>query len=374
MHKALSMILAAGVSLSASATVIEVSNPLDFERVGELVEIEGVNPEGFVLVGPDMKEVPYQVSSTGTLLFPATVAAKGKSVYRLIKGNPMPVAQVAYGRWFPERDDDMTWENDKAAYRAYGPKLQKRGERGYGYDIWCKSVDYPVIESRYDNHLHHNKSFHKEWGDGLDVYSVGSTLGGGAAALLNSDGEPLYPWCWKEYEILEKGPLRFSVRLTYQPTEFEGNEIVEERVITLDAGSYLNRTELSYKGLDKGAKVMEGTVIHKANPTVQFGNDDVPFVAYEDLTDNPSAGNGSIFVGIVPTTPSTLTFKEFAEAQGDAIGHGAAITDYTPGKPLVYYWGSGWSKHDVADINDWVRIMGQASQSIAHPLKIKVKK
>ena len=43
---------------------------------------------------------------------------------------------VACGRQYPERLDDVAWENDRAAYRAYGPALQEKGERAFGYDIW----------------------------------------------------------------------------------------------------------------------------------------------------------------------------------------------------------------------------------------------
>ena len=61
---------------------------------------------------------------------------------------------VACGRQYPERLDDVAWENDRAAYRAYGPALQEKGARAFGYDIWTKSavsythlVWYNVVEN-----------------------------------------------------------------------------------------------------------------------------------------------------------------------------------------------------------------------------------
>ena len=60
------------------------------------------------------------------------------AVYTIAEGTPQPVDVVACGRQYPERLDDVAWENDRAAYRAYGPALQEKGERAFGYDIWTK--------------------------------------------------------------------------------------------------------------------------------------------------------------------------------------------------------------------------------------------
>lgn len=59
-------------------------------------------------------------------------------------------------------------------------------------------------------------SYHIDHGNGMDCYSVGATLGGGTAALM-VDSCIIYPYCYKEYDILDNGPLRFTVRLTYPP-------------------------------------------------------------------------------------------------------------------------------------------------------------
>ena len=101
--------------------------------------------------------------------------------------------------------DDIAWENDKAAYRAYGPALEASGERAWGYDVFTKSVSEPVVEMRYARELDPQArakisawrkegrkeqadslaqaiSYHVDHGNGMDCYSVGPTLGGGTAA------------------------------------------------------------------------------------------------------------------------------------------------------------------------------------------------
>lgn len=61
--------------------------------------------------------------------------ANGTATYTIQSGTPDPYNVIACGRYYPERLDDVAWENDLGGYRAYGPALQKRGERGFGYDL-----------------------------------------------------------------------------------------------------------------------------------------------------------------------------------------------------------------------------------------------
>ena len=76
------------------------------------------------------EQVPYQVTYDDKLIFPATVAANASAAYTVQAGTPVDVEVRACGRQYPERLDDMAWENDLVGFRAYGPALQARGERG----------------------------------------------------------------------------------------------------------------------------------------------------------------------------------------------------------------------------------------------------
>ena len=59
----------------------------------------------------------------------------------------------------------------------------------FGYDIWTKCVPHKVLDRRYYDDKVNKISFHVDHGEGMDVYAVGPTLGGGTAALLDSVGE-----------------------------------------------------------------------------------------------------------------------------------------------------------------------------------------
>ena len=261
-------VLALAASLAAGGCTqkhtITVENPSDLAADGEMAQVPLQDVlakvgDRFVITDADGAEVPYQVTYDSLVIFPVTADAASEVVYTLSAGEPAPVDTLVWGRKFPERKDDMAWENDRSAYRAYGPALQASGERAFGYDIWTKSVPTRVLEERFANDIQHGISFHVDHGNGMDVYAVGPTLGGGTAALLDSLNNIVYPYCWDTYEVLDNGPLRFTVRLDYKPLTVDGDTaVVESRLITLDRGAWLNRTEVTYRGLTHEARVAPG--------------------------------------------------------------------------------------------------------------------
>ena len=302
-----------------------------------------------------------------------------------------------YGRHYPERLDDVAWENDRVAYRAYGPALQARGERAYGYDVWVKRVPGLVVEQRYANELnpdtqaeiarlrkerkyeeanelYHSISYHVDHGNGLDCYKVGPTLGCGTTALMNGDNI-VYPYCWKEYEIMENGPLRFTIKLTYNPIVVGKDSVIETRIISLEQGSQLNRTIITYEGLKQTMPIATGLVIHPENPEAYEIEGDKGYIAYEDLTDNVNNDNGIIYVGaIIPNklkeAKATLFSDKEARERG-ASGHVLAIGTYKPESQYTYYWGSGWSKYGFESMDAWTEYLDHYAQRVHNPLKVE---
>ena len=80
------------------------------------------------------------------------------------------------------------------------------------------SVSYTHLDvyKRQAQQLSESVSYHIDHGNGLDYYKVGPTLGAGTSALLANDSI-VYPYCYKDYQILDNGPLRFTVKLVYNP-------------------------------------------------------------------------------------------------------------------------------------------------------------
>lgn len=392
---------------------VTVSNSLNIDRKGELVEV-GMDAVAkqlklddeaqFIVVDASENQVPYQLTYDGKLIFPVEVAAGGSAVYTIKVGEPEErlFETAVYGRKYPERVDDVAWENDFTAYRTYGPALQANGERAFGYDVWLKRVPELVVEERYEmelnpatkaaidslkqigktkdaNELYQSVSYHVDHGNGLDCYKVGPTLGGGAAALLVDDAI-VYPYCYVgEPEILENGPLRFTVKLNYGPTAIKGDTAVAEtRIISLDKGSQMNKTVIAYNGLTVASPVAAGIVIHPENPEAYVLDADNGYVTYTDLSDNINNGNGEIYLGIVfpdemkEAKAVLFTADESKTLRGGASGHVLAVAEYQPNTEFTYYWGSGWNKYNFTDAAMWNNYVAEFAMKVRNPLMVKI--
>ena len=384
---------------------VTVNNPLDLERSGEMVEVpmaeisnrlKLADTAQIVVFDADGVEVPYQITYDEKVIFPVEIGAKAGATYTIEPGSPAPVDTKTCGRQYPERMDDMAWENDLVGFRAYGPALQATGERGFGYDLFLKrGTSDPILEDLYAKELdkearkraHEMRktdpkgaaellrsiSYHIDHGYGMDCYAVGPTLGAGVAALV-ADGEIVYPWCYKDFEILDNGPLRFTVKLVFNPLVVKGDSsVVETRVITLDAGSHLNRTAVSYDGLQETLPIVTGIVLHDDGAvTADAANG---YMTYVDPTTGP--GNGKVFVGAAFPADikeaKTVKFSADEKKQrANAEGHVLAISDYEPGSTYVYYWGFGWDRADVKDADAWNNYMAAFAQKVRNSLAVTI--
>lgn len=385
---------------------VTIENPLGTERTGEIVEMsmEDISTRlnlpdtaQLIIYDAEAQEVPYQITHDGYLIFPASAGANATSTYTIAQGVPATVTVRACGRQYAERLDDMAWENDLVAFRAYGPALQAKGERGYGYDLFLKrGTTEPILEDLYEKELDPTKrqqvnelrktdpkaadelaksfSYHIDHGYGMDCYAVGPTLGAGTSALVDN-GTIVYPWCYKDYEILDNGPLRFSVKLTFNPQSVKADtSVVETRIITLDAGSHFNRTSVSYQNLSETTPVVTGIVLH--NEEAATTAPDKGYMTYTDPT--TGTDNGKLFIGTVFPTDvqeiKTVLFSADEKKQrNNAEGHVLAYSNYEPGSEYVYYWGYGWDRSNVENAEAWNSYVADFADRVRHPLKVSVK-
>lgn len=361
---------------------------LDAQKVFECLGISGGRQ--FTVTGQNGKEVAYQLTYDGKLLIDAVVRAKGEAVYTFRKGTPTTFYNTCYGRVYPERLDDMAWENDRMIYRSYGPALQQRGEKSYGNDIWVKNTPDLEAEKRYRveqetkprleylrrtdkaaaERLNLATSYHIEQGHGLDCYAVGPTLGCGTPALLDG-GNLVYPYCYRDCEILDNGPLRFTVRLTYGPAKYKTDDnVVETRLVSLDKYSHFNKATVSYTGLSTQADVAAGVVVH-ADDTEHIALQP-DYVAYADPTEEAARHNFVVYVGaIFPDRISETSFLKFPQSQNGAAGHALGIRrDYKSGEPFTYYFGAAWSKYDCRSFKEWQLMTEQKISEIKNPLQV----
>lgn len=384
--------------VSAQRVTIRVINETSWPR-NELVsvdvktikhELAYMPTDTFVVKNAFGQQMAYQVTHDGLLLIEAAVRPMGSAQYIVEKGIPEPVKKQVHGALYPTRKDDIAWENDRGAYRVYGPALQKSGEKSFGIDVWVKNTPDLVVDNRYridyngnilkdvyakkgwkeaqfQEHLH--TSFHLNHGDGLDCYSVGPSLGCGTPAILQNN-QLVFPYCYQSYDILDNGPLRFTLALTFPPTVIAGvGKVVEHRVISLDKGSNFNKMVVWYEGLEKPVDMASGVVIHTADTqSVAIGKE---YVLYADPTDTPDKHNFQIFVGtLFPNGAQTQLLSNAQTNSGIAAHAVGVVRNLKNAQPYTYYFGSAWSMADVRSFDEWKLRSTAYLHALKHPLKV----
>lgn len=249
----------------------------------------------------------------------------------------------AFVRFVPDAFDDVTWENDRIAFRVYGPSLETQQKTGSGIDVWIKSTRKLVIDRWYKGN-----DYLKDHGEGLDCYSVDQSRGCGGLGVWNGQSLDVSR-VWKTHKIIHAGPDRAVIELTYAPWESAGRKIWETRKITLEAGSNLNRIESKIES-DKPDPLVIGIGIVKR---IGEGGEATldkrkGLIAYWQP---PQRDNGSVACGV-------LIDPKMLAKLANADGHYLALINVTPGKPFVYYAGAGWSKSgDFPAADDWEKYL-----------------
>ncbi|MBR3399511.1 MAG: DUF4861 domain-containing protein [Prevotella sp.] len=339
------------------------------------------------------QQVGYQLTHDSLLLVDASVRPCGKAEFTVEKGTPREPKVFVTGRQYPERVDDIAWENDRTAYRIYGPALQRNKERAFGVDVWVKNTPDLEVEKRYNTELsnHHAieklkkegktqealdmeeaTTYHFDHGYGLDCYKVGPTLGGGAPALMDN-GELVLPYCYRDYQILDNGPLRFTVRVDYNPAVVgKDKNVVEHRIISLDKGSNFNRCTVWYDGLTDKRDLAAGIVVHPEDTETMYLASNMAL--YADPTDNPEKQNFQIYVGVL--FPEGIDYTRYLYTEQDRqngnAGHIIGVKSYTPGTRFTYYFGSAWSKNDVRTFDEWKLRSEQTIDALHAPMNVTI--
>ena len=349
--------------LPLSAQTLTISNPTDAQR-SELVAVDaaalGIEAgTGVIVRDVSNIERATQWTHDGKLLMEAHVRPHGKAVFTLQPGTPAAFRSWVDGRQYPERLDDIAFENDRIGFRIYGPALQKKGEKGYGYDLWVKRTTDFVLGELYRNDP--RLSFHLDYGKGVDCYAVGPTLGCGVPAMLQN-GEIRFPWCYETYKILDKGPLRFSVQIDF-PTTPDG--ITEHRILSIDKGSNFVESTVWYDGLKQSTDVLAGFPIRPAGAETLVKGDN--YIQYADPTIEPERYQTQVYVALL--FPDQKIDIDVVQQHGVGIMRG-----YTSGQRFHYYIGAAWREFDVRSQAEWQLRINGFMQSKKNPLQIVINK
>lgn len=254
---------------------------------------------------------------------------------------------MAYARFVPERNDDLAWENDKVAFRIYGPAAPLKGHSN-GVDAWFKKIDYSIIEKWYDNHLNKNKSYHVDHGEGYDVYHTGISRGVGGSAIWIND-TPYAAHSFKKYEIIENDGDKVVFNVTYE--WFTPLGIVkEDKTISLEIGSQLYQVDSTFTLDDKLASlpIAIGIATHDGKASV-FEDKNTGKIAAWEMINGLGVGTGAII------KPSKVKAIKHIESDAKDESHIWLITSSDEQGKLSYKAGFAWEgAGDITTTQSWL--------------------
>lgn len=373
MRKSFLWFAALGLASCTQGIKVEVTNNSPIEHDDQTVEIawsefasiKGLTPDNIIVVDDngEGEQIPSQViyfgeSEPQSLIFQVDADAHKTERFEVMVGTRKDYRSKAYGRHVPERKDDYAWENDKVIYRAYGPALETApGEMlaTPGFDIWVKDTEKLVIDTRYQR-----GDYHHNYGDGMDCYKVGKTLGGGASAPL-VNGQLWFSRNYATQQTLDNGPIRTTVKFTYAPFDVDGTPVSLTKYISLDANSYFNRMENIYEGDFVEMPIASGFVRHDVKE-IFSGAGWLGMSEAASDSKQPEI-DGDIYLGIL---------QPGAEILPDSLGHAMAVKRVKPGEKAVYYAGSAWSHADIENPAEWIEEIVELNATITQPLQVVV--
>ncbi|WP_291285684.1 DUF4861 family protein [Flavobacterium sp.] len=386
-HLVFTAILASSFAVHAQNKIITVTNSLPLDREFETIELTqkilsfpaGTKLENCIIkeIGSNTLLTTQAVDNDGdgtmdVLLFqPQIKASSHKDFEILVSENPPKETTLnCYSRFVPERTDDYAWENNKVAFRTYGPVAQKMvedqipgGTLTSGIDAWLKRVDYPIINKWYEKATNGTGTYHKDTGEGLDNFHVGDSRGVGGIAV-KVDDKYYFSKNFIRWKTITTGPIRTSFTLTYADWDAKGNRITESKLISLDYGSYLSRFEISITGTKS---VAAGLTLHDKKGTIGT-NTKEGWISYWEPIDDSEIGTG-----IVAPKNTLLSFDHYVTDKKDLSNLYGNIQ--VKNNKAIYYTGFGWKKGSPFQTKkDWEAYLISFAKKINNPLLVKIKK
>ena len=362
---------------------IIVKNTLDVERTFETLELT----KNFLKIDDlsaikihDSKTNQLQITQTvdndgdgiiDELLFQPKIPAKSEQKYKIIlatETEKLKTIQYCYSRFVPERTDDYAWENNKVAFRVFGPTAQKMAENkveggtlSSGIDAWLKKVEYPIINKWYKKETETNGTYHEDTGEGLDNFHVGASRGVGGIAF-KKDSIYYYSKNYTKCKTITTGPIRTSFYLEYETWEAGETSIKESRIISLDYGNNFSKFTISLDGIDE---ISAGLTLHEKDGVVT-GNKNSSWVSYWQ----PHA-KSELGTAIVTHTNTFIDFEKYVTDAKDLSNAYAHLK--VNNNKVVYYAGFGWKESgEFKNKQEWENYLNTFSKKINNPIIVEL--
>ncbi len=356
------VVLLSFIGFSYAQKTIEVINQYPFDRENEMVEIaasEFSSPLNinFALVDEDKNEVPYQLIYNGkksvqSIIFPVNIKTGSKNTYTFVRGKATP-QQAATAAFQNEEKHNFVWENDIAAYKVSGA-TDADANANNGISLLVKNTAELSLEAL------NNSNEGGAKGKIMDCYEVGNSLGaGGISPIVN--GELVIGKAYEKLKIMDNGPLRTSFALGYLNVDINGKQYQQKVIISIDAGSVMNKAVVSLEGEKQEIQLAAGLFLHKGKGSLQKA---AGLIIYGEDAVFQNEQNETIktFAGIITPEDSEYKIQKM---------HALLISNYTVGEKLVYYFG-GAGQQQFATQKDWLTAVQDFNKKLKYPLTVRV--
>ncbi len=382
------VIILASCNQNSDGTIkVTIKNTLSESRSFETVEISnesiGISSEeDFSQYGiRDLENKEWLLSQVvdtdgngkgDLLLFQPEIKGQSEKTFEILKLDTIVVTEgdpICYSRFVPERTDDYAWENDKVAFRTYGPTAQKMKEDGTpggtlssGIDAWLKKVDYPIINKWYEKTTNGTGTYHEDTGEGLDNFHVGASRGIGGITV-KVDSTYYFSKNFTAWNTICSGPIRTSFVLKYAVWGADGNEITEEKHISLDRGSNLSRFEIHITGTNV---LTAGITLHKKEGEVN-ADKDAGWMSYWEPHESSELG-----LGIVVPAKKLIGVEQYITDEADLSNFYGDIK-VEDGK-ANYYAGFAWKENGQYPTKaEWEAYLNDYAKKVNTPLIVRLK-
>lgn len=256
----------------------------------------------------------------------------------------------AYVRYMPEANGNILWENDRIAFRVYGPPVKDRVSSGI--DVWTKSVDYPVIDKWYQLNAE-GKEYHVDRGEGCDFFHVGFGRGNGGTAIWFND-KPYISQPYASHKILKNTAEEIAFELLFDPWEVAGGSagrfrVWERKVISLKMGTNLFKVVSTFDTDYKGPLTVGIGISFLDTPEVLANQENGTLTLWESYLPK----NGELGTSVV-ADPTVI--QGFTSYQKDQF----MLVNVKAGQPITYYVGAGWTKNaHFKSKQDWLTYLNR---------------
>ena len=246
-----------------------------------------------------------------------------------------------YLRYLPEANQNIAWENDRIAFRVYGPPVKNRVSSGI--DVWTKSVTYPIIDKWHKLNAE-GKEYHVDRGEGCDFFHVGFGRGNGGTAIWYKD-KPYISTPYATHRILKNTPEEIAFELIFDPWEVAGFKVTERKVISMTMSTNFFKVVSTFDTDYQGPLTVGVGISYVKNPEILSDQAKGLLNIWESYLPQ----NGELGTSIIAKPADVQGFKAHQNEQ-------FMLLKARAGKPLTYYVGAGWSKSlQFKTRQDWLK-------------------